>query len=75
MLYSPFEAFEHSAAALTNDPDGSGKMYQLTVGVPEELELLAHPDASRATAVARARMAAGRRANEDRPVALSPEPG
>src|SRR6201995_4267686 len=34
ILYLPPEACEQTWAACANDPDGSGKMYQLSVGGP-----------------------------------------
>ena len=34
ILYLPPEACEQTCAACANDPDGSGKMYQLSVGGP-----------------------------------------
>src|ERR671919_1652374 len=34
MLYSPFDAAEHSLAAAVKLPEYSGKMYQFSVGVP-----------------------------------------
>ena len=36
ILYLPPEACEQTCAACANDPDGSGKMYQLSVGGPLE---------------------------------------
>jgi hypothetical protein len=38
ILYRPPDAAVHSAAALANDPDGSGNTYQVSVGGPELLD-------------------------------------
>jgi hypothetical protein len=69
MLYLPPDAAEHALAAAANEPEGSGKLYQLSVGVlPLELP---QPAISAPVASTAATRAAGPRLRAAPPSALA----